>query len=153
MFEVIEDKLTTAQSRELITLHLAGMNEDVPPGATFLDLAALQHPDVTVWSAWENSKIAGIGALKILPDGVGEVKSMRTHPDFVGRGVGAIILKTMIAAGMSRGLRRLSLETGSGSSFAAALALYEKYGFKKGEAYSNYEQTEFNHFLHLDLPP
>lgn len=90
----------------------------------FLALSDLQRPEVTVWSAWENSRIASIGALKLLPNGTGEIKSMRTHPGFVGHGVGAIMLKTIIAAASSRSIRRLSLETGSGSSFAAALALY-----------------------------
>jgi putative acetyltransferase len=152
MFEIVEDDLTNPQSRALIALHLAGMSETVPEGATFLGLSDLERPEVTVWSAWENSKIASIGALKMLPDGTGEIKSMRTHPDFAGRGAGAVILKTIVAAGTARGLRRLSLETGSGSAFAAAMALYQKYGFRKGEAYSTHEQTEFNHFLHLDLP-
>jgi len=151
MFDVIEDDLSNVQSRELIAFHLAGMNENVPAGATFLGLSELQRPEVTVWSAWEESKIASIGALKMLPDGTGEIKSMRTHPAFAGRGAGAMILKTIIAAGKSRSLRRLSLETGSGAAFEAALALYQKYGFRKGEAYSTYKQTAFNHFLHLDL--
>lgn len=151
MFEVVEDDLSNVQSRELIALHLAGMNEHVPPGAVFLGLSDLQSSDVTVWSAWEDAKIASIGALKTLHDGTGEIKSMRTHPDFVGRGAGAIILKTIIAAARSRGLRRLSLETGSGNSFEAARALYQKHGFMKGEPYSTHVQTEFNHFLHLRL--
>ena len=70
---------------------------------------------------------------------------------FVGRGADAIILKTTIAAASSRGVRRLSLETGSGSFFHAALAWYQKHGFTKGEAYSSHTQTEFNLFLHLKL--
>ncbi|KAG8354322.1 hypothetical protein FVEN_g12899 [Fusarium venenatum] len=74
---------------------------------------------------------------------------MRTHPDSVGRGAGALILETITTAATERGLRRLSLETGSGKTFEAALAFYQKYGFKKGAAYSTYQQTEFNHFLHL----
>ncbi|MDE1995321.1 MAG: GNAT family N-acetyltransferase [Rhizobiaceae bacterium] len=151
MFEVVVDDLTNAQTQALIAFHLAGMNENVPPGATFLGLSDLQRPEVTVWSAWENAKIASVGALKLLPDGTGEIKSMRTHPDFAGRGAGGIILRTIITAAKSQGLRRLSLETGSGSAFEAALALYQKHGFKKGEAYSTHEQTSFNHFLHLDL--
>ena len=151
MFDVVEDDLSGEQSQDLIAFHLAGMNENVPDDAAFLGLSDLQRPEVTVWSAWENAKIASIGALKMLPDGTAEIKSMRTHPDFVGRGAGAIILKTIIAAASSRGVRRLSLETGSGSSFHAALALYQKHGFKKGEAYSSHTQTEFNLFLHLKL--
>jgi putative acetyltransferase len=151
MFEVLEDDLINPQSRNLIALHLAGINENAPPRATFLDLSDLQSPEVTVWSAWENSRIASIGALKLLPDGTGEIKSMRTHPDFVRRGAGASILRTIIAPASSRGIRRLILETGSGSSFAAALALYQKHGFKKGKAYSTHIQSEFNYLLHLYL--
>lgn len=151
MFEIIEDDLSSQKSRDLIAFHLAGMSDSVPDDAIFLDLSDLQQPGVTVWSAWENTKIASIGALKMLSDGTAEIKSMRTHPEFVGRGAGGLILKTMIAAASSRGIRRISLETGSGSSFAAAYALYEKHGFKKGDAYSTHKQTEFNHFLHLDL--
>lgn len=151
MLDVIQDDLTNPQTRDLIAFHLAGMSENVPEGATFLDLSALERPDVTVWTAWEHGKIASVGALKLLGDGTGEIKSMRTHPDFIGRGAGAIILKTIIAAGRDRRLNRLSLETGSGDAFAAAMALYVKHGFRKGEAYSTHVQTEFNHFLHLDL--
>ncbi|MHA7817539.1 MAG: GNAT family N-acetyltransferase [Pseudohaliea sp.] len=151
MFDITEDDLSSEQSRNLIALHLAGMSEDVPDDAKFLDLSDLLQPEVTVWSAWHNSKIASIGALKMLADGTAEIKSMRTHPDFVGHGAASIILKTIIAAASSRGIHRISLETGSGASFGAAYALYEKHGFKKGEAYSTHKQTEFNHFLHLDL--
>jgi putative acetyltransferase len=151
MLMVREDDLCDQQSRDLIALHLAGMGANVPPGALFLGLADLQRPEVTVWSVWESSSIAGIGALKMLRDGTGEIKSMRTHPDFTGRGVGARILTTIIKAAKARGIPRLSLETGSGPSFEAALSLYEKFGFRKGEAYSGYRQTDFNHFMHLDL--
>ncbi|TPM94602.1 GNAT family N-acetyltransferase [Mesorhizobium sp. B2-1-3A] len=151
MLMVREDDLSDHQSRDLIALHLVGMGATVPPGALFLDLSELQQPGVTVWSAWDGTRIASIGALKMLRDGTGEIKSMRTHPDFMGRGAGTRILATIIDAAKARGIRRLSLETGSGPSFEAARSLYEKFGFRKGEAYSNYTQTDFNHFLHLDL--
>ena len=37
---------------------------------------------MTVWTAWREDRVAGIGALKMLQDEIAEVKSMRTHPDF-----------------------------------------------------------------------
>jgi putative acetyltransferase len=151
MMTVRENDLSDQQSRDLIALHLAGMAANVPPGALFLGLSDLQRPEVTVWSVWDGLRIAGIGALKILPDGNGEIKSMRTHPDFTGRGVGACILRTIINAAKARGIPRLSLETGSGPSFQAAYSLYEKFGFRKGGAYAGYKQTDFNHVMHLDL--
>ncbi|PWN87293.1 acetyltransferase, GNAT family protein [Acaromyces ingoldii] len=151
MLHIHEDDLSDPQSRRLISLHLAGMVADVPPGALFLGLSELQRPNVTVWSAWDGPRIASIGALKMLPDGTGEIKSMRTHPDLIGRGAGARILATIVDAAKARGIRRLSLETGSGPSFEAARALYEKFGFREGEPYSAYVKTDFNHFLHLQL--
>jgi hypothetical protein len=50
-------------------------------------------------------------------------------------------------------LTRLSLETGSGPAFDAALALYRKRGFQTGGAFADYKASEFNQFLHLPLIP
>jgi len=95
--------------------------------------------------------VLGVGALKALGAGAGEVKSMRTHPDHLRKGVGAAILETIIGEAHARGYRRLSLETGRGPAFEAALALYRRRGFRNGEAFADYEPSAFNQFLHLDL--
>ena len=76
---------------------------------------------------------------------------MRTHPDFVRMGAGKAILETIIATAKQRGVNRISLETGSGVAFNAALTLYRKRGFISGRPFSDYEQSDFNQFLHLDL--
>ncbi|GAB0114889.1 GNAT family N-acetyltransferase [Acidisoma sp. C75] len=152
MLIIRDGDLTDPQTRDLLTLHLAGMHAESPPGSVFaLDLSGLQVPEVSVWTAWRGERIAGIAALKQLPDGTGEVKSMRTHPDFLRLGVGAALLATIIAAARARGMPRLSLETGSGPAFEPALALYRRHGFKDGPVFSTYEQSSFNQFLHLDL--
>jgi putative acetyltransferase len=93
----------------------------------------------------------GVGALKELIDGTGELKSMRTHPGHLRRGVAAILLEHVVNKAKARGLQRLSLETGSGPAFDPALALYRKRGFVDGEAFSDYERSAFNQFLHLPL--
>ena len=48
-------------------------------------------------------------------------------------------------------MRRLQLETGSGPSFAPALALYRRRGFVDGEAFADYVRSDFNQFLVLVL--
>ena len=152
MLVIRQDDLSGEATRALLTLHLAGMHANSPAGHVFaLDLSGLQAPGVTVWSAWDGEAIAGIGALKLLDDGGGEVKSMRTHPDHLRRGVAAALLEHIIAAARSAGCRRLSLETGSGPSFDAALALYRRRGFANGEAFGDYVGSDFNQFLHLPL--
>ena len=150
--EIREDDLSGEPTRELLRLHLAGMHADSPPGHVFaLDLSGLRTPSVTIWTAWTHGQIAGIGALKDLGDGTGEVKSMRTHPNFLRQGVGAALLEQIIDAARARGMMRLSLETGSGPAFEPALALYRRRGFVEGKAFSDYVQSHFNQFLSLTL--
>ncbi|KQX18471.1 MULTISPECIES: GNAT family N-acetyltransferase [unclassified Sphingomonas] len=151
-FAIREDDLTGEQTRALLALHLAGMRAHSPPGSVHaLDLSSLRMPEITVWAAWSGNRMAGIGALKMLADGGGEIKSMRTHPDFLRMGVAAALLDHIIAAARDRGVRRLCLETGSGPAFDPALALYRLRGFTDGEAFGHYVATAFNRFLHLEL--
>jgi putative acetyltransferase len=100
---------------------------------------------------WQADAIAGIGALKDLGDGTGELKSMRTHPDFLRRGVAALLLEHIIAEARSRAMTRLSLETGSGAAFDPELSLYRRRGFVDGEEFGEYRRSDFNQFLHLEL--
>ncbi|WP_395651082.1 GNAT family N-acetyltransferase [Brevundimonas sp.] len=146
------DDLSSEPTRALLALHLAGMHANSPPDhVRALDLTGLQTPDITVFTAWRGEAIAGIGAIKALPDGTAELKSMRTHPDHLRTGVAAALLEHLIATARDRGYRRLSLETGSGPAFDPALTLYRRRGFVDCEAFSDYERSAFNQFLHLDL--
>ena len=76
---------------------------------------------------------------------------MRTHPAFLRRGVAAALLEHIIDAAKVKGMKRLSLETGSGSYFEAALSLYRRRGFVDGDEFADYKRTAFNQFLHLNL--
>jgi len=152
MLVIRQDDLSGDATRALLALHLSGMHENTPAGHVFaLDLSGLQAANVTVWSAWDGDAIAGIGALKELSDGTAEVKSMRAHPAHLRKGVGAALLEHIVGAARSRGVRRLSLETGRGPAFEPALALYRRRGFIDGEAFGDYVRSEFNQFLHMEL--
>ena len=146
------DDLSGPATRALLALHLAGMHADSPAGGVFaLDLSGLTSPEVTVWTAWRGEMIAGVAALKRLGFGAGEVKSMRTHPDHLRTGVADALLTQVISAARAHGLRRLSLETGSGPAFEPALSLYRRRGFADGKPFGEYRQSAFNRFLHLEL--
>lgn len=146
------DDLTHISVIDLLKLHLNGMHANSPPGSVYaLDLSGLKAPDVTVWTVWKDEQAIGIGALKNMGSGQGEIKSMRTHPDHLRQGVGRIILDEIIRTAKLNHLIRLSLETGSGDGFEAALALYRAYGFENGDVFGAYEPSPFNQFFHLDL--
>lgn len=149
---IVEDDLSRDAVRALVKLHLEGMHAASPPGTCFvLDLSGLQAPNVTVWSAWRGQSLCGIGALKALDARTGEVKSMRTHPDHLRSGVGEALLEHIIGQARARGMRMLSLETGAGPVFEAALTLYRKRGFAQGAAFADYTASDFNQFFHLPL--
>lgn len=152
VFDIREDDLSGEAARRLIALHLSGMHDNSPPEhVRALDLSGLTAPQVTVWTVWDGPDLAGIGALKDLGDGSAELKSMRTDPRHLRRGVAAALLEHIINEARRRGMRRLSLETGSGPAFDPALTLYRKRGFTDGAAFSDYEKSAFNQFLHMDL--
>jgi len=152
VIRIVEDDLSGDAIAELLRYHLEQMHLSSPPGSVFaFDIDRLRAPDVTFWSAWDDTELAGCGALKALPDGSGEVKSMRTAPSHLRKGVAAALLDHMIGVATARGYSRLTLETGSGPAFDPALALYRRRGFVDGPAFADYERSAFNQFLHLDL--
>lgn len=152
MFAIREDDLSNSKTRDLLRCHLDGMVANSPADNVFaLDLAGLQSPDMTVWTAWVGDAIAGIGALRDFGDFSGEIKSMRTHPNFLRRGVASALLEHIVKIARDRGMRRLSLETGRGPAFEPALALYRRHHFLDGEAFAQYRPSGFSQFLHRSL--
>ena len=138
--------------RALLDFHFAEMRDNSPPEACHvLPADGLSAPDISFWTVRENGGLLGIGALKALSGDHGEIKSMRTAPDALGRGVGAAMLAHLIDEARRRGLGRVSLETGCTVPFAAALHLYEREGFVPCGPFGNYPDTPFTRFFTREL--
>jgi putative acetyltransferase len=147
-WRIVEDDLTSAAILELLDLHAAEMQANSPRGAChFLPVDALRDDAVTVWSMWDGDLLAGCGALQELDERSGEIKSMRTAPDQLGRGVGRAMLDHIVDVARQRGYGRLSLETGRGDSFAAAVHLYERFGFTECGPFGGYVDNGFSRFF------
>jgi putative acetyltransferase len=145
---VRQDDLSSAEVQSLIAEHLSGMHSNSPPGhVNALAILNLRAPSVTFWSAWADGILCGCGALKELDPITGEVKSMRTRPAFLRRGVGQAILEQILRAGRQRGYSRLLLETGTGQAFDPAHALYLRNGFEWSGPFGEYTATDFNVFM------
>lgn len=152
MIIVRPDDLSSAEVQALVAEHLSGMHVNSPPGhVNALAIENLRAPDVTFWTAWSDGSLCGCGALKELDASTGEVKSMRTRPAFLRRGVGQAILDEIVRTGRERGYARLCLETGTGTAFAAAHALYLRNGFEPSGPFGGYEATDFNVFMAKEL--
>ncbi len=149
---IVVDDLSSPDVVALLELHAAEMLANSPEGAChFLPVDALRDPSVTVWSAWVDGRLAGCGALQEIGPRHGEVKSMRAHPDHVGTGVGRALLEHVLAEARRRRYERLSLETGTGDAFSAAVGLYERVGFTACGPFGDYVENGFSRFFTLDL--
>lgn len=93
----------------------------------------------------------GFGAIKILSSDHGEIKSVRTHPDFLRRGVSEKLMEHVITYARNLGLARLSLETHPTPQYVAARALYEKLGFSYCPPFEGYENEPDSVFMTREL--
>jgi len=100
---------------------------------------------------WDGTDLLGMGGLKQLDTEHGEIKSMRTAPTALRRGVARAILDHILREAGARGYRRLSLETGSNAPFAPAWALYERAGFVPCGPFGGYSDTSFSRYFTLEL--
>lgn len=150
--EIKTDGLTDPAVLELIGEHLRGMYATSPPESVHaLDFDELRGADVTFYTAWDEKELLGCGALKRLDASHGEIKSMRTTRAHLRKGVAAAILRHIVTEARARGYERLSLETGSGGPFDAALRFYEKHGFEYCEPFADYALDPFSRFMTLRL--
>ena len=147
-WRIVEDDLSGAAVRVLLEQHFAGMLANSPvESCHFLDFDGLRAGDVTFWSIHRGEQLAGCGALKMLDAGHGEIKSMRTHDDFLRQGVAARMLDHILAEARGRGAERLSLETGSSPVFEPAIALYRRHGFTDCDPFADYKPDPFSRFM------
>ncbi len=142
------DNISTLDVQALITEHLAGMQSNSPPEHIHaLAIEGLKGPEMTFWSAWIDDQLCGCGALKSLGCNAGEVKSMRTRPMHLRRGVAQAVLDEIVRTASARGYAHLYLETGTGNAFGAAHALYLRNGFVWCGPFGGYEANDFSVFM------
>ncbi|WP_417407543.1 GNAT family N-acetyltransferase [Hoeflea sp.] len=121
-----------------------------------LDVDEMADSDTTVFVARNaDGKAVGIGALKHIGpyDGVhlGEIKRMYTDPAVRGQRIGSALLDAIQTRALSLGIERLVLETGIGEGLAAAIRLYENYGFTECGAVLDYPDSGYSRFFEKKL--
>ena len=149
---IAADDPRAPEVRELLAAHLAFAGEHTEPENIYaLDLSGLLDPAIEFFSYRVNGRLLAVGALKRLDAGHGELKSMHTNEAARGQGIGRAMLQHLIGIARDRGFRRLSLETGSSTGFAAARALYESAGFEPSAAFADYPPSPTSTFMTLLL--
>lgn len=146
------DDLSSPAVAQLLAEHMHDMHLSSPPGSIHaLELEKLKAPEITFWTAWEGNELAGCGAIKSLDADLCEIKSMRTAKQFRGKGVGSLILETMLDFARSKGYQRVSLETGTSDYFLPAQKFYQKLGFHSCEPFGSYAHDPNSLYMTLEL--
>ncbi len=147
-----EDNLDGPEIAEMLREHIRNAHEHSPgQSAHTMDLHELRSPEITFWTVWQEQDLLGCGALKVLDTKHGELKSMWTGTAHRGKGVGSSMLRHIIKEAQSRCYSCLSLETGSMDAFAAARALYARFGYEYQGPFADYREDPQSVFMSLIL--
>ena len=148
MINSIEGNFEDNEVHKLLTKHFIELRAASPKGSTHvLDIPGLKVDSIKFWSLWENGKLVGCGALKILDIDHGEFKSIRVHDDFRKKGYGTKIIENLIDKARGLNIKRLSIETGAGQFFKPARKLFEKCQFQPCKPFAHYKDDKNSIYL------
>jgi ribosomal protein S18 acetylase RimI-like enzyme len=105
-----------------------------PDRALPLDVAEITRPRGLVLVVRDGGSTVGCGALRLIDDGIGEIKRMWVAPGARGRGHGRRILEALEEAAMAEGRTSTRLETNE--QLQAALAMYRSRGYREVEPFN-----------------
>lgn len=146
--EIREDKVTDQRVIDLIEDHMEQMEKHSPPSAQHhLEVKDYKDSKLTVWTAWEDNDLLGVGALKELSSNHGELKSIKTHPDHLRKGVAQLLVGFIIKQAVRRGYTRVSLETGAQEAFEPAISFYKSIGFEECGPFGDYVEDPASIFM------
>ena len=148
----IEGNFDNPKVNELLVKHFNELKSVSPAGSTHvLDIAGLKDQTIKFWSLWEGNELIGCGALKFLENDNGEFKSIRVVDKFRKKGNGVKIINHLIDQAIKLGIKKLSIETGSGEFFKPARKLFKICGFKKCKPFAHYKSDPNSCYMSLFL--
>ena len=140
MLKLIEGNFNHPEVNELLTKHFIELRAASPEGsAHVLDIPGLKDPSIKFWSLWENEKLVGCGALKLLEEDHGEFKSIRVHDNFRNRNNGIKIINHLILEAKKLDIKKISIETGAGKFFEPARKLFKRCNFTSCKPFAHYK--------------
>ena len=136
----------------LFETHLAFAYEVTPKDHVHaLDIEALRVSEIVFCAARGDGELLGVGAIRDLGDGRGEIKSMHTAAAARGRGVGRQMVEHLLDVAREQQMRWVGLETGTYDAFAAARSLYASLGFEVCPPFEDYTDNPHSVCMSLDL--
>lgn len=114
-----------------------------------LDVSELDRPEVTVFVARVDGVAVGMAALVEVGDGSAELKRLFVEDRVRGQGIAGQLLDAIEGRARDAALQVLRLETGDRST--AAIALYEKRGYRHIPRFGQYADSPSSVCMELVL--
>ena len=138
MDNVVLRRYQSSDYEAILQLHFQGLqqygvhiNSELIPGLDD-DLGRIEEEYLKngeFLTATINGNIVGMGAFRKIDSKTAEIKRMRVRPEYQGRGIGSLILDTLIEKARQLGYRKLILDTTE--RMKVAQHLYRSRGFKE----------------------
>ncbi len=115
------------------------LGEPIPDyvARTLPQLCSASPPEGAFYLVHRDGRAVGMGGVRRTSDGAAEMKRVFVRPDQRGSGLGAVIVKRLIADAASFGYRSMRLD--SGPFMTSAHRLYEAEGFRDCPRYDGAE--------------
>ena len=139
--ELKPNNFDNKEVHELLSRHFIELRSVSPEGSTHvLDIDGLKSPSIKFWSFWDNKKLIGCGALKLIDKTHGEFKSIRISNKYQKTGYGKKLLNELFKEAKKLNISKISVETGSGEFFLPARKLFLSSGFNPCKPFAHYTE-------------
>tara|TARA_B100001564_G_C20218604_1_gene480635 strand:- start:67 stop:522 length:456 start_codon:yes stop_codon:yes gene_type:complete len=150
--KTIENNFDDIKVNELLKKHFIELRSVSPSGsAHVLSIDGLKNETIKFWSIWDNKDLIGCGAIKILGQNLGELKSIRVHDKFREKGYGKRIISILITKSKSIGIKSIFIETGSGKFFEPARKLFKSCGFEECDPFGHYKNDPNSCYMKIKI--
>lgn len=156
MIEIRPADPTSGALRPVVQAHFLHSQTAGPAESNHTIAAnALGDSNIRFWALYEDGQVLGCGALKALPDGTAEVKSVHVLSGARGRGLARAIMDHLASVARTEGISALVLETGATHlpGYDAARKLYERLGYSYCGPIPGYADDPNSAFMVLGLEP
>ena len=141
-----------ADVRAMLQRHFDLMRANSPEESCHvMEPDALSVAGITLLGVRRNGMLLGTGALSEIGQHQGELKSMHTAAEARGQGVARKLLRALIDHASNLRMVRVSLETGTAPTFAAARALYASEGFVACAPFGDYVHDPLSTYMTKEL--
>jgi GNAT superfamily N-acetyltransferase len=119
---------------------IVGMDQEVYLTHMLDTLCAGRSPDTVFLLVECDGESAGMGGIRPLEDGAAEIVRIYTRPSFRGRGIGALLVGSLVEEARRLGHRTIRLDTGL--FMTSAQRIYRAAGFQPIGPYAGAEPPE-----------